>query len=117
MASSSQAAPLCCGAPMRNVTESDERMLGILAWLCDRCKFERQTLEDYAPAEPIDCPRMQGGVRRGGRTRDRDPRLFGIRRKSRRWEVRVAGGRCGVWIYVGLVVSLDEAIRLRDQAK
>lgn len=50
----------------------------------------------------------------------RDPRLAGIRRHSQsrqRYEARIAGGRSGVWIYVGLFVTMEQAIQARDNAK
>lgn len=103
---------------MREVTESDERVLGIHAWICDSCKREEQTLDDYGekrrsrilsldPAPP---------AKRGGLGINRDPILFGIVRRSRRFEARVASGRSGVWVYLGLYRSIQEAVQARDQA-
>lgn len=98
---------------MREVTESDERALGLLAWICDGCKHEQQTLPEY----PDDEPALKLADYRINNSRhNRDPRLFGIRPKSRRWEVRIAGGRHGVWIYICMAANVNEAIRLRDRA-
>lgn len=98
---------------MRRVTESDERALGIEAWLCDCCKHERQTLPTYperkGPARPA-----RTGLAAGRHSRD--PRLFGIVRRRRRWEARIAGGRAGLWLYVGLFTTMEAAIEARDRA-
>jgi hypothetical protein len=50
----------------------------------------------------------------GAGKHSRDPRLFGIRKRARRWEVRVRGGKSGSWIYVGLAPTIALAIQLRD---
>ena len=109
---------------MRNVTESDERALGILAWICDCCKNERQTLPVYPETKPRRIP--PASLANGKHSRD--PRMRGIRRRWRRWQVRIwqgdpslprpgkhASGR-GRFIYIGSFKSEEEAIRARDQA-
>lgn len=105
----------CNNKPMREVTERDERALGVHAWLCDRCKHEQQTLDDFGDAKPL---LMQGVPRitRGGLGINRHPWLFGIIRRARRYEARIASGRAGVWVYVGLFRTIGEAIAARDAA-
>lgn len=44
----------------------------------------------------------------------RDPRMYGIRKKAMRFEVRIAGGKSGHWIYLGIAPTLAAAIELRD---
>jgi hypothetical protein len=113
MARDVSARPYCCGQPMREVTEADERLVDIRAWLCDRCKWETQTLPCYEDnSAPTNCPTSRSAGKHA-----RDPRLFGIRPKARRYEVRVAGGSSGLWRYVGMTATLQEAVQLRDAAK
>jgi hypothetical protein len=40
--------------------------------------------------------------------------MYGIRRKALRFEVRIAGGKSGHYIYLGIVPTLADAIELRD---
>jgi hypothetical protein len=99
---------------MREVTESDERELGVFAWICDRCKAEQQTLPDYSdgpePAKPLAAPRAKQRKRSGRR----DPLLHGIVQRWTRFEVRIPSGKGGKWKYIGLYSSIAEAIEARN---
>ena len=140
------ATPHClCDAPMREVTEADERRLGLRAWICDACKIERQTTagEDDPPADVCGTESVAGSEERirayrrrvkqkkavfhpcdnPGKMppRDRPPRTehdpveSGVRRRRNRFEVRIADGRGGL-VRVGLYASREEAIAARDAA-
>jgi hypothetical protein len=115
---------------MREVTESDERAVGVLAWICDECKRETQTLPEYpddtrrrrdqALGQSVytdaSCDEDDATQFHSAGKYSRDPRLRGIRRKAQRWEDRVAGGYNGLWRYIGLYATLEAAIAARDEA-
>lgn len=67
--------------------------------------------EDEAPPLELAPPRRRGGKY------DRDPRERCITRRWRRWAVRIAGGKSGKKIYVGMFSNLGEAIMARDRAE
>lgn len=106
------------GRAMREVTESDERILGIHAFICDRCKHEEQTLDDYGSPGRRCAFRLASAppLRRGGLGINRHPLLFGIVRRCQCYESRVASGTSGRWIYLGLFKTLAEAVAARDRA-
>lgn len=62
-------------------------------------------------APPVPLPRRGPGSKY-----DRDPRLTGIVRRRRKYEARIAGGRSGCWVYLGLFATVDEAIGARRRA-
>lgn len=99
-------APHCCGQTMRELNDPDECAPGMPAFKCDRCGNQQAELADGVNFLPLASGKHS-----------RDPRLAGIRKKSQRWEVRIAGGRKELWIYVGLFSTLEEAIHARDEAR
>lgn len=76
--------------------------------------FFRETLVFSWDDEP---PILPAAPRRRGGKHDYDPRMRCLKRRRRRWAVYVRGGRQGKTIYVGLFVTVDEAIRARDDAE
>ena len=48
--------PQCCGLPMRDISERDDRVLGLTAYICDRCKAEQLLAADTDDPPLDDTP-------------------------------------------------------------
>lgn len=86
---------------MSEVTDPDERPTAGRCWKCRHCQRQRVEATVTAPA----------------RRRGRDSPWRCIRRRRRRFEVRIASGRRGYHVRLGLFGTLAEAQAARDRAE